>query len=97
MDRTTDDGAVIARVTESHELVETLKTEIFAGEEKQMAKRVVHKLLFYFLITLLVGCIIGMLYSNWQTGNRLSLAKKSGILMLDDGSLYQLTPMPPKN
>jgi hypothetical protein len=82
---------------ESHELVEKLKTEIFAGEEKKMTKRVVHKLLFYFLITLMVGCIIGMLYSNWQTGNRLSLAKKSGTLMLNDGTLYQLIPMAPKN
>ncbi len=92
-----ENNALIARVAESHELIERLKTEIFASEEKQMTKRIVHKLLFYFLITLMVGCIIGMFYSNWQTGNRLSLAKKTGILMLNDGSLYQLTPMTPKN
>ena len=97
MDRPGDGGAVVAEVMESHELVEKLKTEIFAGERKKMTKKVVHKLLFYFLITLLVGCIIGMLYSNWQIRNRLSLAKKSGTLMLNDGTLYHLIPMTPKN
>ncbi len=92
-----ENSAAIASVMQSHELVERLKTEIFAGEEKQITKRMVHKLLFYFLVTLMIGCIIGMFYMNWQTGNRLSMAKKSGILMLDDGSMFQLTPMTPKN
>jgi hypothetical protein len=62
-----------------------------------MTRRVVHKLLFYFLVTLMVGSIIGMFYMNWQTDNRLSMAKKTGILTLSDGSMFELTPITPKN
>jgi hypothetical protein len=94
---TVENSAVVDRVAEAHELVERLKAEIYAGEEKRMTRRVVHKLLFYFLVTLMVGSIIGMFYMNWQTDNRLSMAKKTGILTLSDGSMFELTPITPKN
>jgi hypothetical protein len=97
MEPAVENSAVIGRVAEAHELVERLKTEIYAGEEKRMTRRVVHKLLFYFLVTLMVGSIIGMFYMNWQTENRLSMAKKTGILTLGDGSMFELTPISPKN
>ncbi len=71
--------------------------EIFSGEEKRITRRVVHKLLFYFLVTLMAGTIIGMFYMNWQTEKRLSMARKTGILTLGDGSMFVLTPMAPKN
>lgn len=97
MEPTGENSAIIGRVAEAHELVERLKGEIYSGVEKQMTRRMVHKLLFYFLVTLMVGCIIGMLYTNWQTENRLSMVKKTGILTLSDGSMFQLTPMTPRN
>lgn len=97
METAVENGAVIGRVAEAHELVERLKAEIYAGEEKRMTRRVVHKLLFYFLVTLMVGTIIGMFYMNWQTDNGLSMAKKTGVLTLSDGSMFELTPMTPRN
>ncbi len=97
MEPAVENGAIVGKVTEAHELVETLKAEIFGGEEKRMMRRVVHKLLFYFLITLMAGSVIGMFYMNWQTENRLSMAKKTGILTLSDGSMFALTPMAAKN
>ncbi len=97
MEPAVENSAVVGRVAEAHELVERLKTEIYAGEEKQITRRVVHKLLFYFLVTLMVGSVIGMFYTNWQTDNRLSMAKKTGILTLGDGSMFELTPMTPRN
>jgi hypothetical protein len=45
----------------------------------------------------MVGTIIGMFYMNWQTDNRLSMAKKTGVLTLSDGSMFELTPMTPRN
>ena len=92
-----DNSVIIDRVAEAHELVEKLKTEIFGGEEKRIMRRVVQKSLFYFLVTLMVGCIIGMLYMNWQTDNRLAMAKRTGILTLSDGSMFELAPIAPKN
>ncbi len=92
-----DNNAVINRVLEAHELVERLKAEVLAKEEKRMVRRVIHKSLFYFLITLMVGCILGMFYMNWQTDNRLSMAKRTGILTLSDGSMFELAPIAPKN
>ncbi len=97
MEPAVENSALVGRVAEAHELVERLKAEIYAGEEKRMTRRVVHKLLFYFLVTLMVGSIIGMFYMNWQTDNRLSMAKKAGILTLSDGSMFELTPMTPRN
>jgi hypothetical protein len=97
MEPAVENNAVISRVAEAHELVERLKAEIYAGEEKRMVRRVVHRLLFYFFITLMVGSVFGMFYMNWQTDNRLSMAKKTGILTLSDGSMFELTPMIPKN
>jgi hypothetical protein len=97
MESVVENGTVIDRVAEAHELVERLKAEIYAGEEKRMTRRVVHKLLFYFLVTLMVGTMIGMFYMNWQTDNRLSMAKKTGVLTLSDGSMFELTPLAPKN
>jgi len=92
-----ENSAVIEKVAESNELIKRLKMEIFSGEEKNITKKVVHKLLFYFLITLMIGCAIGMFYTNWQTDRRLSLAERSGIIMLNDGTMFQLTPMTPRN
>lgn len=97
METVIDNGTVMSRVAEAHELVETLKKEIFAEEEKKMVRRVVHRLLFYFLITLMVGSLIGLFYMNWQVDRRLSMAKRTGILTLSDGSMFELTPMAPKN
>jgi len=34
---------------------------------------------------------------NWQTEKRLSMAKRTGILTLSDGSMFELVPMAPKN
>ncbi len=92
-----DDNTILGRVAEAHDLVERLKAEIFIGEEKRMMRRVVHKSLFYFLVALMAGCIVGMSYSNWQTDNRLSMAKRTGILTLSDGSMFELAPLVPKN
>lgn len=92
-----DNGAIVNRIAEAHDLVERLKAEVFTEEEKKMTRRVVHKSLFYFLITLMIGCILGMLYMNWQTERRLSMAKRTGILTLSDGSMFELAPMAPKN
>jgi hypothetical protein len=97
MEAGVDDSAILGRVAEAHDLVERLKAEILAGEEKRMTRRVVHKSLFYFLVILLVGCILGMSYTNWQTENRLSMAKRTGILTLGDGSMFELAPMTPKD
>lgn len=97
MEPAIENGVLVGKVTEAHELVERLKTEIYTGEEKRMTRRVVHKLLFYFLVTLMVGSMIGMFYMNWQTDNRLSMAKKTGILTLSDGTMFELTPIAPKN
>jgi hypothetical protein len=97
MDAETDNGAIVDRIAEAHDLIERLKTEVFTGEEKKMTRRMIHKSLFYFLITLMIGCIIGMLYMNWQTEKRLSMAKRTGILTLGDGSMFELAPMAPKN
>ncbi len=55
MEPETDSGVIIGRVTEAHELVEKLKREVFAEEERRMTKRVVHKLLFYFLVGVAFG------------------------------------------
>ena len=74
-----ENSALIARVAESHELIERLKTEIFTSEEKQMTKRIVHKLLFYFLITLMVGCIIGTLLA-WQLAPAIEKASRHSSL-----------------
>lgn|GEM_PF-600749 len=92
-----DDSAILSRVVEAHDLVEKLRTEIFAEEERKITRRVVHKLLFYFLITLMAGSVIGLFYMNWQTEKRLSMAKRTGILTLSDGSMFELVPMAPKN
>jgi hypothetical protein len=92
-----DDSAIIGRVTEAHQLIEKIKSEVFAGEEKRMMRRVVHTSLFYFLVALMVGCIAGMSYSNWQTDNRLSKAKTTGILTMGDGSMFELAPIAPKD
>jgi len=97
MEPVADNGAILARVTEAHELVEKLKSEIFAEEERKIMRRVVHKLLFYFLVTLMAGSVIGLFYVNWQTEKRLSMAKRTGILTLSDGSMFELVPMAPKN
>ena len=97
MEPAIDNGAVIIRVAEAHDLVEKLKTEILAEEDKKIARRVVHKLLFYFLVTLMAGSVIGLSYMNWQTEKRLSMAKRTGILTLSDGSMFELVPMAPKN
>jgi hypothetical protein len=97
METAIDNGTIMSRVTEAHELVEGLKKEIFAEEEKKTMRRVVHRLLFYFLITLMVGSTIGLFYMNWQVDRRLSLAKRTGILTLSDGSMFELVPMAPKN
>lgn len=97
MESAVENGAIVGKVSEAHELVERLKAEIFSGEEKRLTRRVVHRLLFYFLVTLMAGAIIGMFYMNWQTEKRLSMAKKTGILTLSDGSMFELTPMAPKN
>jgi hypothetical protein len=83
-------------VAEAHDLVEKLKDEFFAEEEKKVTKRVVHKLLFYFLITFMAGSVAGLFYMNWQTDGRLSMARRTGILVFNDGSIFQLTPVPPK-
>jgi len=92
-----DDSAILSRVVEAHDLVEKLRTEIFAEEERKIMRRVVHKLLFYFLITLMAGSVIGLFYMNWQMERRLSMAKRTGILTLSDGSMFELVPMAPKN
>ena len=97
METGVDNSAIVGKIAEAHELVERLKTEVFAGEEKKMTRRVVQKSLFYFLVTLMIGCILGMLYMNWQTEKRLSMAKRTGILTLSDGSMFELAPMTPKN
>jgi hypothetical protein len=96
MEQRVENSALIGRVAEAHELVERLKAEIFVEEERKMTSRVVHKLLFYFLVTLMVGSISGMFYMNWQTDKRLSMAKKTGILTLSDGSMFELAPLTPK-
>ncbi len=92
-----DNTGIITRVSEAHELVEKLKTEIFGEEERKITRRIVHKLLFYFLITLMAGSVIGLFYQTWSTERRLSLAKRTGILTLSDGSMYELVPVAPKN
>ncbi len=92
-----DNAAILARAAEAHDLVERLKKEIFGGEEKKITGRIVHKLLFYFLITLMVGSTLGMFYMNWQMNNRLAMAKRTGIIALSDGSMFELTPVAPKN
>lgn len=97
MEAGVDNGVIVGKITEAHNLVEQLRAEVFAGEEKKMTRRMVQKSLFYFLITLMVGCILGMLYMNWQTEKRLSMAKRTGILTLSDGSMFELAPMIPKN
>ena len=97
MEPVVDNDAILARVTEAHELVEKLKTAIFAEEERKIMRRIVHKLLFYFLVTLMAGSVIGLFYVNWQTEKRLSMAKRTGILTLSDGSMFELIPMAPKN
>jgi hypothetical protein len=97
MEPIVENSAVIAKVAESNELIKRLKMEIFSGEEKNITRKVVHKLLFYFLIALMIGCAIGMFYTNWQTDRKLSLAKKSGIIMFNDGTMFQLTPMTPRD
>jgi len=97
MEPVVDNGAILTRITEAHELVEKLKKEIFAEEERKIMRRVVHKLLFYFLITLMAGSVIGLVGVNWRTEKRLSMAKRTGILTLDDGSMFELVPMAPKN
>jgi len=97
METAVDNGTIMSKVTEAHELVEGLKKEIFAEEEKKLMRRVVHRLLFYFLITLIVGSIVGFFYTNWQVERRLSMAKRTGILTLSDGSMFELVPMAPKN
>jgi hypothetical protein len=97
MEEGIDNNAIISRVLEAHELVEKLKTKVLAEEEKKMMRRVMQKSLFYFLITLMVGCILGMLYAGRQTDNRLSIARKTGILTLSDGSMFELAPIAPRN
>jgi hypothetical protein len=97
MEPAIDNSAILSRVIEAHELVEKLKTEIFAEEERKITRRVVHKLLFYFLVTLMAGSVLGLFYVNWQTEKRLSMAKRTGILTLSDGSMFELVPMAPKN
>jgi hypothetical protein len=97
MDPVIDNSAIITKVAEAHELVEKLKTEIFGGEERKITRRVVHKMLFYFLVTLMAGSVIGLFYQTWTTEKRLSMAKRIGILTLSDGSMYELVPVAPKN
>ena len=97
MEPEVDNAAIIAKVSEAHELVEKLKAEIFGEEERKITRRVVHKLLFYFLITLMVGSVIGLFYQTWSTERRLSMAKRTGILTLSDGSMFELVPVAPKN
>ena len=97
MEPVIDNTAIITKVTEAHELVEKLKTEIFGEEERKITRRIVHKMLFYFLITLMAGSVIGLFYQTWTTEKRLSLAKKTGILTLGDGSMFELVPVAPKN
>jgi hypothetical protein len=54
-------------------------------------------MLFYFLVTLMAGSVIGLFYQTWTTEKRLSMAKRIGILTLSDGSMYELVPVAPKN
>ena len=97
MEARIDNNAIIDRVLGAHELVERLKVEILAEEEKKMTRRVLHKSLFYFLITLMVGCLLGMFYMSRQTDNKLFMAKRTGILTLSDGSMFELAPIAPRN
>ena len=97
MEPVIDNSVIIAKVVEAHELVEKLKTEIFGEEERKIVRRVVHKMLFYFLVTLMAGSVIGLFYQTWSTEKRLSLAKRTGILTLSDGSMFELVPMAAKN
>ena len=64
-----DNNAIITKVTEAHELVEKLKTEIFGEEERKIMRRVVHKMLFYFLVTLMAGSVIGLFYGTGRPKN----------------------------
>ncbi len=97
MEPVIDNTAIIARVAEANELVEKLKLEVFGEEERKITRRIVHKMLFYFLITLMAGSVIGLFYQTWTTEKRLSLAKRTGILTLSDGSMFELVPVAPKN
>jgi hypothetical protein len=97
MDPGIDNSAIITKVTEAHELMEKLKAEIFSEEERKITRRIVHKMLFYFLITLMAGSVIGLFYQTWTTEKRLSMAKRTGILTLSDGSMFELVPVAPKN
>lgn len=92
-----DNTAIIAKVTEAHELVDKIKADIFGEEERKITRRIVHKMLFYFLITLMAGAVIGFLYQTWTTEKRLAMAKRTGILTLGDGSMFELVPVAPKN
>lgn len=97
MEPVNDNAAIISRVAEAHELVDKIKNEIFGEEERKITRRIVHKMLFYFLITLMAGSVIGFLYQTWTTEKRLSMAKRTGILTLGDGSMFELVPVAPKN
>jgi hypothetical protein len=97
MEPVIDNTAVITRVAEAHELVDKIKREIFGEEERKITRRIIHKMLFYFLITLMAGSVLGFLYQTWSTEKRLSMAKRTGILTLGDGSMFELVPVAPKN
>jgi hypothetical protein len=98
MESMTDDSTtIITRVTEAHELVDKIKKEIFGEEERRITRRIVHKMLFYFLVILMAGVALGFFYQTWTTEKRLSMAKKTGILTLGDGSMFELVPVAPKN
>jgi hypothetical protein len=97
MEPVIDNAVIITRVAEAHELVEKIKTDIFGEEERKISRRLIHKMLFYFLVTLMAGSVLGFLYQTWTTETRLSMAKKTGILTLGDGSMFELVPVAPKN
>jgi hypothetical protein len=97
MEPVNDNAVIIARVTEAHELVDRIKNEVFGEEERKITRRIVHKMLFYFLITLMAGSVLGFAYQTWTTEKRLSMAKRTGILTLGDGTMFELVPVAPKN
>ena len=97
MEPALESGTIISKVKEAHDLVEKLRAEIFAGEEKRIRKTVLHRLLFYFLIAFMAGAVVGIFYMNSQTDYRLAMARRIGVLALSDGTMFELTPVAPKH
>jgi len=90
-------SAIIGRVVEAHELVERLRTEVFGERRKENDEKVGPEVALLFSRHPDGRLLMGMFYMNWQTDNRLAMAKRTGTWTSATVAMFELARWAPKN